>query len=244
MIGKLPINSAGDLDVSGMSSGVSGRPVAVFDLDDTLVRGDSFGRFLRVLLLRGPGRAAASLMSAVFLLPLFFLPPTRRLAIAGFLWLATVGVPSSRFAELAEEFAAAHTAGPRRIAVALQRLHAHLDAGDRVVVATACADPVATAVCRGLGLDAVEVVAAQLRRGRCSFRAVRGCLGAEKVLRLHEAGIAIPVAYAYTDSATDLPLLQSATHRYLIDPTPRGLQRVGDELGTEFTVLRSRPVDG
>ncbi|GGO07614.1 haloacid dehalogenase-like hydrolase [Microbispora bryophytorum] len=215
------------------------RPVVVFDLDDTLVRGDSFSRFLRMLLLRRPLRATVALTTAVVLVPLFLLPPTRRRATQGFIWLATAGVPPERFLDLAEEFAVAHTAEPRRISVALDRLQAHLDAGDRVVVATACADPLATAVCRSLGLDGVEVIAAQLRRGRHAFKAVRGCHGAAKPERLREIGVTIPVAHAYTDSAVDLPLLRAAARRCLVDPSPRTLQRVRAELGEEVTVLWS-----
>ncbi|WP_147944610.1 MULTISPECIES: haloacid dehalogenase-like hydrolase [Microbispora] len=218
---------------------MTGRPVVVFDLDDTLVRGDSFGRFLRMLLLRRRLRAAAALTAAVVLVPLFILPPTRRRATAGFVWLATAGVPPERFHALAEEFAVAHTAEPRRIAVALDRLRAHLDTGDRVVVATACADPLATAVCRSLGLDGVEVIAAQLRRGRHAFTPVRGCYGAAKPGRLREIGVTMPLAHAYTDSAVDLPLLRAAAQRCLVDPSPRTLQRVRAELGDEVTVLWS-----
>ena len=50
--------------------------------------------------------------------------------------------------------------------------------------------------------------------------------GVQKVRRLAAAGISIPVAYAYTDSATDLPLLLAANERYVVDPGPRRLRRI------------------
>ncbi|MFD0567082.1 haloacid dehalogenase-like hydrolase [Kitasatospora saccharophila] len=110
-------------------------------------------------------------------------------------------------------------------------------AGTRVVVATGCAEPLASAVCRELGLDGVELLAAELAPGRFAHRPVRGCLGTQKVARLGESGIAVPVDHAYTDSSMDLPLLRAAEHRYLVEPRPRTVARVRAALGAGFTVL-------
>jgi phosphatidylglycerophosphatase C len=215
------------------------RDVAVFDLDGTLLRGDSFSRFGRQLIFRGGVRAAATFLCAPLLAPMFLLPPTRRLAVTGFLWLATAGLSADQFASLAERFAEGHAGegSGNRIAIALERLHAHLEAGDRVVIATACAEPLAAAICRELGLDGVEIVAAELRPGRSGMRPVRGCRGAEKVHRLRAAGISTPVEYAYTDSAVDIPLLLAARNRYLVAPTSGHLRIILDKVGRSCTVL-------
>jgi phosphatidylglycerophosphatase C len=217
-------------------SGPPSRPVAVFDLDDTLVRGDSFGLFTRHLLFRRRWRAALAVASAPLLWPMLFVPATRRAAITCLLWIGTVGLSEARFGTLAERFAAAHVGGGR-ISTALDRLRHHLDAGDRVVIATACADPLAGAIRAELGLHDVDLVAARLRRGRTAMRPVLGCRGAEKVDRLVEAGITLPVDSAYTDSAVDLPLLRAATHRYLVEPSARDLERIRAELPDDVTVL-------
>jgi phosphatidylglycerophosphatase C len=215
------------------------RRVAVFDLDGTLLRGDSFSRFGRQLIFRGRTRAAATLLSAPLLGAMFLVPPTRRLAVTGLLWLATAGLSAQRFAALAATFAAEHAAeaAGNRIPDVLDRLRAHLAAGDRVVIATACADPLASAICRELGLDGVEIVAAQLRPGRSGMRPVHGCRGAEKVRRLRAAGIETPVEYAYTDSAVDIPLLLVARHRYLVAPRAGHLRVILDKVGPGCTVL-------
>ena len=231
------------------------RDVAVFDLDGTLLRGDTTAEFIRGLILGSPPRAAVAVAFAPVLGPLFFVPFARRYAITVLLWIATVGLPPGRFQALMEEFVGEHTAEGGRILVALDRLQAHLDAGDRVVIATGCADWLASAVCRALGLDPVEVVAARLQQGRRFVRPLRGCsmwnalpaatgtfsFGIEKVRRLTAAGISIPVAYAYTDSVNDLPLLLAATERYVVDPGPRLLRRIRAHAGPECAPLRSRP---
>jgi phosphatidylglycerophosphatase C len=48
------------------------------------------------------------------------------------------------------------------------------------------------------------------------------------------------VAYAYTDSVTDLPLLLAANERYVVDPGPRRLRRIRGRAGPECVPLRSR----
>jgi phosphatidylglycerophosphatase C len=230
------------------------RDVAVFDLDGTLLRGDTTAEFIRGLIWRSPPRAAVAVAFAPVLGPLFFVPFARRYAITVLLWIATFGLPLGRFQALMEEFVAEHAAEDGRIMVALDRLHAHLDDGDRVVIATGCADWLATAVCRALGLDTVEVLAARLQQGRRFVRPSRGCgmwnampaatgpfsYGVEKVRRLTAAGISIPVAYAYTDSVNDLPLLLAATERYVVDPGPRLLRRIRARAGPACVPLRSR----
>lgn len=212
-------------------------PVAVFDLDDTLVRGDSFGQFTRRLLFRQRWRAAVALMLVPLLAPMLFLSPTRRIASTAFLWLASAGLSEAQFTALAEQFAATHV--QKRITVAFDRLQQHLADSDRVIIVTACADPLATAICTELGRSQVEVVAARLRAGRTGRWPVLGCQGPQKVQRLRAAGVALPVDYAYTDSLSDLPLPRATKHRYLIEPSRQHLTRLQAALPDAVTVLRT-----
>ncbi len=225
----------------------------MFDLDGTLLRGDTTAEFIRGLILRSPLRLTAAVAAGPVLVPFFFLPFARRYAITVLLWIATFGHRPERFQARLERFAVAHAADANRIPVVLDRLHAHLEAGDRVVIATGCADWLARAICRALGLDAVEVMAARLQHGRRCVRPSRDCamwdalpnsarafsFGVEKVRRLAAAGIAIPVACAYTDSLTDLPLLLAATERFVVDPRPRQLRRIRGRAGPGCIALRS-----
>ena len=238
-----------------MSAPASEHPVAVFDLDGTLLRGDGSARLVRRLIFRDWYRAAAALALAPLLAAMFFLPIARRYALTAIIWLATVGLTADRFQALVDEFAAGHAAQANQIPVVLDRLRAHLGAGDRVVIATGCVEPLATAVCRVLGLHPVEVIGARLSQGRNFVWPSRACgmwsalpaatgpasYGIEKVRRLTAAGITLPVAYAYTDSPADLPLLLAATHRFVIDPAPRRLRRIQVLAGPGCMALRSGP---
>lgn len=126
------------------------------------------------------------------------------------------------------------------VAITLARARAHLAAGDRVVVATSCADPLARAICRELGLGSADVIASRVIPGRTGMRPLPACRGPRKVARIRAAGITDPITHAYTDSSVDLPLLAEATHRYLIDPSPAHLTRIRARLGADYVVLRSR----
>jgi phosphatidylglycerophosphatase C len=238
-----------------MSAPAPERPVAVFDLDGTLLRGDGSARLVRRLIFRDWYRAAPALAFAPVLAAMFFLPIARRYALTAVIWLATVGMAPDRFQAAVDEFAAGHAAQANQIPVVLDRLRAHLGAGDRVVIATGALEPLATAICRALGLRPVEVFGARLCHGRNFVWPSRACgmwsalpaatgpasYGIEKVRRLTEAGITLPVAYAYTDSAADLPLLLAATHRFVVDPRPRRLRRIQVLAGPGCTALWSRP---
>ncbi|MGC0421166.1 haloacid dehalogenase-like hydrolase [Embleya sp. AB8] len=213
------------------------RPLAVFDLDGTLVRGDSFGRFTRALLRRSPWRAVAATLCVPVLAPLYAFHRTRRHAFALLLRVATIGLPARRFESLAAEFAIERTSERYRITDTVERARAHLAAGHRVVVATSCAEPLAGAICRELGLAPVDVVASRLVRGRAGMRPLPACRGARKVERIRAAGITDPITHAYTDSSVDLPLLAAATHRYVVDPSPERSARIRARLGADFVVL-------
>ncbi|MFI1385136.1 haloacid dehalogenase-like hydrolase [Embleya sp. NPDC020886] len=217
------------------------RPLAVFDLDGTLVRGDSFGHCTRVLLRRARWRLVAVALCLPIIGPMYAVHATRRHALALVLRLATIGLPAARFEELAHDFAAVRAVEGNRITITLARARAHLAAGDRVVIATSCADPLAGAICRELGLAPVQVIASRLAPSRTGMRTLPACRGPRKVARIRAAGLTDPITHAYSDSSVDLPLLTEATHRYLIDPTPSHLTRIHTRLGPTYQVLRDGP---
>ncbi len=94
----------------------------------------------------------------------------------------------------------------------------HVAGGDRVIVATGCAAPLAQQVCAAAGLSGVEVVASVLVRRRWGPpRLVVPARGAGKLRALGAAGVVLPVEHASSDSATDLPLLRAARTAHDVD---------------------------
>lgn len=216
------------------------RQVVVFDLDGTLVTGDSFGAFLRHLIIRHRLRCGAAVVTAPVWASAWLVPLTRLTAERYLVWLATVGMGEEAFAVAARGFAA-HHAGPaagRATAAALARVREHLSAGHRVIVATGCAAPLAQEVCAVLGLEEVEVVASTLTRRRWGLPQAAPARGAGKLRALETAGVQLPVDHAYSDSYSDLPLLRAARTAHIVDPTPRNGARLRRVLGDDVEVLR------
>lgn len=219
------------------------RPVVVFDLDGTLVAGDSFGAFLRHLIVRRRLRLGAAVLTAPAWLPALLFPPTRLAAERHLVWFAAAGLDEQAFAVAARDFAAQHAgvAAGRTTTAAVARLREHVEAGDRVVVATACAAPLAQEVCAVIGLDGVEVVSSTLTRSRWGLPARDvPARGSGKLRALRAAGVRLPVDHAYSDSASDLPLLLAARTPHVVDPTPRDWPRLQQALGAGVDLLRWR----
>lgn len=212
----------------------------VFDLDDTLVASDSFARLLTHLLHRSPARLSLMVLTAPVWLLLGARKVSRLHAERVLAWAATVGLHRYRFEAVVRDFAVEHAGevGGRRIATALQRLKEHQAAGDRVVIATACAEPLARELCRVLGLQDVDLVASVFTTHRWRLPHAVPARGHQKVQALAEAGIELPVDHAYSDSISDLPLLRAARTAHLVRPSRRHLPVLLRELGEDVEVIR------
>lgn len=218
-------------DVSG---GATPR-IAIFDLDGTITRSDTFLPFLIGSLWRTPSRwhRAPLLAAAVALFALrrrdnswlkaFFLRH-----IVGGRARSKVAANARRHAETT---LARHVLGPARAEIErLKRAGAHL------VLATASPDIYVEALAHGLGFD--DVVCTRVGHDGAGVWTGHldgaNCYGPEKKRRVdaYLAGIGATwddVAF-YSDHHTDLCLLEAAGSAYAVNPTPR-LARIAAERG-------------
>lgn len=126
---------------------------------------------------------------------------------------------------------------------ALQRVRAHLDAGDRILLLSGAFAPFVASVARDLGihhwLGTELAVAAD---GRCAGRIQTLLIGPPKVQALNtflreqkQAGNVFDLAeaYAYADGLQDLPLLTRVGHPVAVNPD-RGLGREARKRGWEI----------
>ncbi|WP_380171607.1 haloacid dehalogenase-like hydrolase [Kineococcus sp. DHX-1] len=189
----------------------------MFDLDGTLVPGDAFGSFLLSRWRRSPLR----LLGALVLSPLVLLDSRAELLVVA---TATVGTTDAALQRRWREHALRH-ARDGAVPEAVDRLAVHRAAGDRVVVATACAEPLARLVLLALGLGDVDLVATAYEHRRWRTPRASAIRGEAKVEALRRAGIDLPVDDAYSDSLRDLPLLLAARTPHLVRPRRRDLPR-------------------
>ena len=196
-------------------------PLVVFDFDHTLYDGDSGGHLFRWLVMRAWWRRLLALLAAPVAGPMIAFLPTRRAGISVFVWIGTIGLHRRRDLDaLIDRYVAAHveTIRGRLLPVALEVLHAHRVAGDRVVVATGAPPELARAILAFAAHEDVPVVGTQVGPRLGGVVATRHCHHEMKMTMLREAGFAQPVQRAYTDSSADLPLLQAAIQPVVVNP--------------------------
>ena len=205
-----------------MSAAVGQPSRVVFDFDHTLYDGDSGSHLFAWLIRRSWWRTALALLAAPVFGPMVAFLPTRRHGISGFVWIGTVGMSGPRTLDAAiDRYVATHEAQirGRLLRVALDVLHRHREAGDRVVIATGAPPELARAILAFVAHEAVPVVGTEVGPRLGAIVAVRHCHAEEKMRMLRERGYA-EIAIAYSDSSADLPLLLAARAPVVVNPKP------------------------
>jgi phosphatidylglycerophosphatase C len=202
--------------------GTMNRPLAVFDLDGTLVRGDSFLPFVF-------GYAWSRRRVRPFLtLPLYLSlylgrVMSDRTAKQRVLVSFLRGEPRAAVAEYTERFCESWVR-PRLCESVLGRLRDHQAAGHRVVLLSASPDVYVPAVGKFLGVE--EVICTRVKGTADAWDGCidgPNCKGEAKVelLRRHLGEDRWPgESYAYGDSRADLSILRWVSAGFLV--TPRG----------------------
>ena len=195
-------------------------PLVVFDFDHTLYDGDSGSHLFAWLIRRSWWRTALALLAAPLFGPLVAFLPTRRWGISGFVWIGTVGMPGPRtLDDVIDRYVTTHEPQIRQrlLPVALEVLHRHREAGDRVVIATGAPPELARAILAFVAHEAVPVIGTRVGPRLGAVVAVRHCHAEEKMRMLRELGYA-DIDIAYSDSSADLPLLKAARAPVVVNP--------------------------
>jgi HAD superfamily hydrolase (TIGR01490 family) len=217
-----------------------GRGAAFFDLDRTLIAGSSGYQFVRAAYRAGllSRRRLLADGFADLHFRLFGASDERSYAVRERVSRALAGVRVRDVERLGPDVLAGLLPRiyPRMLALAYE----HQDAGRPVYIVTAAGHELAEVLARVLALDgAIGSHFSQARGGVYTGRPGRFVYGEEKaaaVARLAaRAGIALEHSYAYSDSASDLPLLELVGHPVAVNPDA-ALARLARERGWE--VLR------
>jgi phosphatidylglycerophosphatase C len=207
------------------------RATVVFDLDGTLVLGDSFGIFCLYLAKRSPLRGLAIVLVSPLLGLLGLHSTGRPWAARGAIWLLTLGLTAEELLKQRRLFAELRfpAASPHIIDEAVRELLALAEEGAEIFVVTGCEEELARLIVGRLELPVLvrpKVLGSQLEPRKGGFVPGFHCYGERKLEALGKAGQSPPYARVYTDSSADLPLLRAATQGYLVRPSPRHRARV------------------
>jgi len=215
--------------------------LAIFDLDNTLIAGDSdhsWGEFLVSEQLVDAQQfkktndqfyadyVAGSL--DIFAYLEFSLQPLTKMSM-------------TELAELHKRFMQ-QVIAPMQLAKAQALLQQHRDAGDRLLIITSTNRFIVEPICHSLGVTEILATDAQIVDGRYSGK-VEGVPTYKegKVVRLNawlkEQGESLKGSWFYSDSINDLPLLLEVDHAVAVDPCPE-LQAVAEEKHWQIISLR------
>ena len=215
--------------------------LAIFDLDNTLIAGDSdhsWGEFLVSEQLVDAQQfkktndqfyadyVAGSL--DIFAYLEFSLQPLAKMSM-------------TELAELHKRFMQ-QVIAPMQLAKARALLKQHRDAGDRLLIITSTNRFIVEPICHSLGVTEILATDAQIVDGRYSGK-VEGVPTYKegKVVRLNawlkEQGETLKGSLFYSDSINDLPLLLEVDRAVAVDPCP-ALQAIAEEKHWQIISLR------
>jgi phosphatidylglycerophosphatase C len=211
---------------------VAAPRLAVFDLDGTLTRHDSFVRFLAVALARWPVRWLRLPLALPALLA-FALGLSDRGRLKGALLRGLLGgLPRNELAGVASAFARQLVASGLHVQ-AQDVIAAHRGAGDRLVLMSASPDVYVPLVGQLLGFDETTCTAIRWNGDRLDGRlAGPNCRGAEKSERLAVLRQAHPgrQAIAYGNTRSDLEHMRACDSAVYVNahgPLRRELEAEG-----------------
>lgn len=111
---------------------------------------------------------------------------------------------------------------PAIYAEARELIHSHHEAGREVIIISASASILVEPIARELGVDTVIATELEVQEGALTGRVTRYLKGeakADAVRRFAaERGYDLAASYAYSDSATDIPMLALVGHPVAVNP--------------------------
>lgn len=221
----------------------TGTPVrlALFDLDNTLLGGDSDHAWGDYLCERGIlDRAAHQARNDEF----FKAYQNGTLNIADYLNFSLELLGRTDMAQLDQwhrEFMRDRIE-PIILPKALELLDKHRAAGDQLLIITATNRFITGPIAARLGVDTLLATECEMIDGRYTGRTTDvPCFQGGKVTRLNrwlkENGQSLEDSYFYSDSINDLPLLEQVSHPFAVDPDAK-LTATANERGWPIISLR------
>ena len=217
--------------------------LAIFDLDNTLLGGDSdhaFGDFLISEGLVDPitHKARNDAFYEQYKQGALDMAAYTEFAIA-----AVTGLPRAQRDALHARFMAGFVE-PMMLPAALELLKQHRDAGDYCLIMTATNRYVTEPIAQRLGVDGLIATELELEddlftgkvAGIANFQTGK-VRNLELWLAQHEGELSMEDSVFYSDSFNDLPLLEIATRAVAVDPDDT-LRKIAQERNWEILSLR------
>jgi HAD superfamily hydrolase (TIGR01490 family) len=212
------------------------RPAAFFDLDKTVIAKASMVAFSRPLHRAGMLSRKLMLKAAWGQLVYAYLgaSPEKLEKLRETVLQLTKGWDQSEISAIVRE-TIGEVIEPIVFDEALERIRQHRRWGHKVFIVSASPEEVVAPIAQLLGVDEAIATRAELdEHGRYSGKTERYVYADEKVVAIREAAerdhLDLEHSWAYSDSATDIPMLAAVGHPVAVNPD-RELARAAKERG-------------
>ena len=200
------------------------RRIAVFDLDGTITRKDTYVDFLLFCLKKRPLRILRGGELLVWLFAYKAGFRSNHWLKARFLGTVAAGLGGEKLEKICTEFCN-HTVQHNFKPEALRELQQLREQGYLLVLATASFDFYVSKIFNALNMDYLLCTKAAKDDAGLLVGALDGknCIGAEKARRLKQLCAENhwqSIERAYSDDIVDLPLFQMAAEAFVVDPKP------------------------
>src|SRR5919106_437127 len=221
---KSPKTGAGPDRSPLASAPVSPRAAAFFDLDKTVIAKASMVAFSGPLHRAGLVSRRMLLRAAwgQLVYAQFGASPARLAKMRDSVLRLTRGWDQAEISAIVRE-TLVEVVEPIVFDEALELIREHQVAGRKVFIVSASPEEIVAPLAQFLGVDEAIATRAELDdEGRYTGRTERYCYGRDKVVAMEEAargeGIDLAASFAYSDSATDLPMLEAVGHPVAVNP--------------------------
>jgi HAD superfamily hydrolase (TIGR01490 family) len=212
---------------------------AFFDLDKTVIAKASIAAFGRPLRREGliTRRTVARAVTQQLIFMQFGADEERLEKVRDSMLELTKGWERDQVTAIVRE-ALVDTIEPLIYAEALEIMEAHRHAGDRIYLVSAAPEEIVTPLAELLGVDGSLASRADLDEHDCYTGTMEFyCYGPNKAVAIRElaARTDIDLAHssAYSDSATDVPMLEAVGHPFAVNPDKQ-LARIAGERDWEI----------
>ena len=220
------------------------RGAAFFDLDRTVLRKSSAlalaGAFRERGLIDRRQLAKAAAWQVLFTARGLGAEATGRAVVDGVRLLR--GLPTDELRQLVAD-SMENALKPLVYRDALELAAEHRACGERTYLVSAALQEIAEAIAAELGFDGAIGSLGETVDGAYTGRTLRACHGAEKAAAVRELsdreGIDLAASTAYSDGASDLPLLEAVGRAVAVNPD-RELRRTASARGWEILDFRSK----
>jgi phosphatidylglycerophosphatase C len=219
-----------------MPTSNSEADIIVYDMDGTLFHGDCGGAFIKQQIKANYGRLLLSILIAPIAFPMLHIPPLRRLGVSAYLWIASVGLSETSYQTVLNAFIKQYRIRP--IEVVLAQCRMDIAEGRKVVIATGAGYEMASAFIQHLGME--NQVGLVTSRSRQFFGGMISSIqsnGEVKLQELIKHGYPPPYLRAYSDTASDLPILQAALKAFLVNYREKDRKYLSQKLGEKLHLI-------